>query len=469
MALQLSGLRAAFRAMRHRPRPARPVGLFFTHIRTPELDAAFARLRHEAAEHVDWRLFHSRASLADLLAGTADIPAHLRMPTRLDEAAAAGRVHGGRLDLLLVPAALAADSAHVWIMEFDVDYSGHWGRFFRHFANNRADLLATSLTSRKLSPTWRGWRDAVAPVAPAEQVKGFFPLFRISRPLLQHYVTAQQGGAWKGHYEHVLPTVARQGGFAIEDIGHDGPYTPAARRFRHYRGDPKTRRGPPATFVFRPARPAYFHTDPTAFEARDMLYHPVKVGIALWERKAEPVPSEQRRDFVNIELKPWNENGVSLLRALNAAHQKRYLGGPESEDQLLARHARYLRLDAPGITRMLRIVVNGADAGSIGYWERDWQGDRIYETGWEVLEDFQGQGVASAAAEKLIGQLRAEARHPLLYAFPAPANAASNALCRRLGFTLTGTEDFEYPPGTVSPHNVWRLALAATPPAPPAA
>jgi RimJ/RimL family protein N-acetyltransferase len=164
---------------------------------------------------------------------------------------------------------------------------------------------------------------------------------------------------------------------------------------------------------------------------------------------------------MDIELQAWDDSGLTLLRALNAPHQKRYLGGPEKEEKILTRHTRYLRLDTPGATRMLRIVIDGTNVGSIGYWERDWQGLSVYETGWEVLAAFQGQGVASRAALRLIAELKASARHRWLYAFPSPENAASNALCRHLGFDLAGVEDFEYPPGVFAPHNAWRLDLSA--------
>jgi len=38
-------------------------------------------------------------------------------------------------------------------------------------------------------------------------------------------------------------------------------------------------------------------------------------------------------------------------------------------------------------------------------------------------------------------------------------NTPSNALCRRVGFTLVGTCDFEYPPGHAMRCHDWRLAL----------
>jgi RimJ/RimL family protein N-acetyltransferase len=39
---------------------------------------------------------------------------------------------------------------------------------------------------------------------------------------------------------------------------------------------------------------------------------------------------------------------------------------------------------------------------------------------------------------------RAEGRHRFKHAFPSVTNPPSNAICRKLGFTLKGELDFEY-------------------------
>jgi RimJ/RimL family protein N-acetyltransferase len=99
--------------------------------------------------------------------------------------------------------------------------------------------------------------------------------------------------------------------------------------------------------------------------------------------------------------------------------------------------------------------------GSIGYWERTWRGQTVYETGWAIVPEFQGRGFASAAATLLIQNLRPVAVHRFLHAFPSPDNAPSNAICRKLGFALLGEHDFEYPPGQVMRSNDWRFDLRA--------
>jgi RimJ/RimL family protein N-acetyltransferase len=111
---------------------------------------------------------------------------------------------------------------------------------------------------------------------------------------------------------------------------------------------------------------------------------------------------------------------------------------------------------------MFRIESGGEAVGSIGYWLREWRGGPVFETGWLVLPEFQGRGLAVAAGRRLLELVRGDGRCRWLHAFPSVDNPPSNAICRKLGFTLLGPCDFEYPPGRAMRCNDWRLEL--TPP-----
>ncbi len=175
-------------------------------------------------------------------------------------------------------------------------------------------------------------------------------------------------------------------------------------------------------------------------------------------RQEAPIPT--------LALLPWDDTGLGLLRAINTAGQKRHLGGPESEATLGERHGRYLAYHRPGEVEMLRTLVDGAVVGSVGYWEISRGGEMAYETGWEILTSHQGRGHGTRAAAMLIGRLKPVAVYRYVYAFPVPDNQGSNGICRKLGFGLVGTDDFEYPKGVFSPHNIWRLELASWLPPP---
>ncbi|MDH6120370.1 RimJ/RimL family protein N-acetyltransferase [Kitasatospora sp. GAS204A] len=168
---------------------------------------------------------------------------------------------------------------------------------------------------------------------------------------------------------------------------------------------------------------------------------------------------------MEIHLEPWSESALALLRRINTPQMRHHVGGPEPEEELLARHRRYLAMPQTGRGCMFAVLLGEEMVGSIAYHQRDWQGEQIYETGWNVLPPHQGRGIAAAAGTALIAVVREAARQPgtpgYLYAFPSVENASSNALCNRLGFSLAGPCDFEYPAGsgTLMRSNDWRLWL----------
>ncbi|MDQ1009122.1 RimJ/RimL family protein N-acetyltransferase [Streptomyces sp. V4I23] len=174
-------------------------------------------------------------------------------------------------------------------------------------------------------------------------------------------------------------------------------------------------------------------------------------------------------DTVKVRIEPWSEDDFELLCAVNAPELMDHLGGPETEEQLIMRHQRYVELsaDRTGRGRMFRIVLAegddaGRSAGSVGFWEQTWDGEQIYESGWAVLPAFQGRGIATAATLAVIERARAERRHRTLHAFPSVDNVASNAVCRKAGFTLLGEREVEYPPGNVLRSHDWRLDLTSS-------
>jgi RimJ/RimL family protein N-acetyltransferase len=164
-----------------------------------------------------------------------------------------------------------------------------------------------------------------------------------------------------------------------------------------------------------------------------------------------------------VRLEPWGEDDLPLLRRLlGDPAMTEHLGGPESEEKLVSRQARYTTLGEAGSGQMFKIVdADGNATGSVGYWEKDWGGGTVYETGWMVLPEHQGRGLASAGTRLVIEEARRQGRHRYLHAFPSVDNAPSNAICRKLGFELLGPCDFEYPPGNQLRCNDWRLELSS--------
>jgi RimJ/RimL family protein N-acetyltransferase len=162
----------------------------------------------------------------------------------------------------------------------------------------------------------------------------------------------------------------------------------------------------------------------------------------------------------DVALEPWSADDLPLLHALMGdPAMTEHLGGPEPPEKIVERQGRYERLADSGRGRMFKIVVDGDAVGSVGYWEREWRGEQVYETGWSVLPGFQGRGIAGTATALAIEAARAEGKHRFLHAYPSVDNPASNAICGKLGFELLGAHDFEYPKGNPLRCNDWRLEL----------
>jgi RimJ/RimL family protein N-acetyltransferase len=158
-----------------------------------------------------------------------------------------------------------------------------------------------------------------------------------------------------------------------------------------------------------------------------------------------------------MHLEAWGPDDLPLLeKTVGDPAMMTYLGGAESPEKLAERQEKYM---APGST-MFKIVDDetGEAMGSVGFWEKEWRGEPVHEAGWLVIPAHQGRGVASEAMRQLIP--RASSRP--IHAFPNVENDASNAICRKLGFSLLGEHDFEYPPGQWMRCNDWRLEAATS-------
>ncbi|MFF2447376.1 GNAT family N-acetyltransferase [Neobacillus sp. NPDC058068] len=160
-----------------------------------------------------------------------------------------------------------------------------------------------------------------------------------------------------------------------------------------------------------------------------------------------------------IKIKPWEDNDLDLLFRINAPEMMQHLGGPESKEQILNRHKRYLELGNRG--RMYSIVLlSGLEpVGSVGYWQTTWNIESVYETGWSVLPSYQGKGIATKAVKLAIEEASSDNKYRYIHAFPSIDNPASNAICQKLDFQCISECEFEYPPGSFMQCNNWRYNL----------
>jgi RimJ/RimL family protein N-acetyltransferase len=167
--------------------------------------------------------------------------------------------------------------------------------------------------------------------------------------------------------------------------------------------------------------------------------------------------------MTDIILRPWSENDLPLLiKLMSDPDVMGHLGGPETPEQIERRNKRYAHDSDGGIDHMFKIALapTGEPVGKIGYWKKNWRDRLVYEMGWMVLPEYQGRGVATKAGEAVIDLIRAVQQFQFVHAFPSVSNPPSNAICRKLGFSLLEECQFEYPPGQLMTVNDWQLDLS---------
>ncbi len=154
---------------------------------------------------------------------------------------------------------------------------------------------------------------------------------------------------------------------------------------------------------------------------------------------------------MTIALEPWGGGDLELLRAWNTPQMTEHLGGPESDDKVIARNQKYITFSAAGEAGINVILVDGERAGGVNFCSTG----EAYEMGWAVLPRFHGRGVATTAVLLALEQARAKHLFRYVHALPRVTNGASNGVCRKTGFMLAGTAEFEYPPGVFALSNDW--------------
>lgn len=264
--------------------------VFLTHLHDPVIDRHFLRLRAEASGVLDvFRCTHVPPSTDgphEVLPGdfqVTDAEARRMLPLRhAERMLKGGNLIPGFADLAYMPLLLSVSMQrydHLWLVEYDVDYSGNWRTFFQTFSSYSADYLSTTIYPRQQDPEWMHWRwfRVAKEVSPEHHTRSFAPIVRFSRRMLAAYEEAMQQGTWGGHSEAIYPTLARFRGLLIRDLGGHGPFTSPPFIGRNYSNTPGDEALAPGTFVARPALcSSYYEQAPDLFPQRDFLYHPVK-------------------------------------------------------------------------------------------------------------------------------------------------------------------------------------------------
>lgn len=276
-------------------RAARDCAVFVTHVWTPEVAQHYARLKREAGAVLDVFLVYQpggenagapEGMQADLVVRMADSVRHF--PLRYEEFLQRPNPWG-YIDLVWITAFLDPRLEvydRFWLVEYDVDFSGDWATFFKAAAGYEGDLLTARIRPLSADPTFY-----FAPIyqqpetAPEDPLIVLMPISRLSRRLVEHYCRILLQPGWHGHFEMLLPSMARADGFSVAEIGGHDALTPPERRGLHYDGTFADISSMGTTHAYRPPRGyRYFVTSPRKFRQPNRIYHPIKVGFSLRKR-----------------------------------------------------------------------------------------------------------------------------------------------------------------------------------------
>jgi RimJ/RimL family protein N-acetyltransferase len=160
----------------------------------------------------------------------------------------------------------------------------------------------------------------------------------------------------------------------------------------------------------------------------------------------------------DVRLRPYGPDDRWIQeRFLKDPESTAHLGGPETDEQIARRHERYLAMRDPAKGGMF-VIEAGPEwrpAGTVGYWEQtEADGTVVWETGWYVLPELRGRGIAGAGTRLAIDAAWAAVRRPM-HAYPNVDNGPSNTICRKLGMRLQATNEYEYPKGHWMTCNDW--------------
>ncbi len=283
----------------------RDCAILLTHTWSPGLAKHVERLKREASGVVDVLLaLHAEPDrpvpagiVPDFTVSLSDADRHF--PLR----GATFRQNFGKgqwstyVDVLWFAAFLndrLADYDRFWFIEYDVDLKGNWGRFFRAAMAYEGDLLGTRLHHLSADPNWSHLQGLRLPSGSTDPVAGLFCISRLSRPLVEAYVEAMATPHWDGHFEALLPTLARSVGFSVAEISGEGDFTPPERVNRHYTGGTHESSSFRTTYSFRPPHAyRYFAERPFRPGKRDTLYHPVKTDVP-WRKRLRHLEQDVR-------------------------------------------------------------------------------------------------------------------------------------------------------------------------------
>lgn len=194
--------------------------LFCCHFWSDGLGKVFAELRKECQRHADVVVSYDASKNPNTPSG--EWPVHVYNRNQTTGRAYAFPVHEQvwhHIDYPMLDYYLNHRRYdYYWRVEYDARFGGPWSDFFRHFTNNRADLLGAYVKRYDDDPYWFWW-NALNFTAAREDLRGIFlPVARFSARALDALDSHYRRGH-TGYCEVVVPTLLHRERMRIEDFG----------------------------------------------------------------------------------------------------------------------------------------------------------------------------------------------------------------------------------------------------------
>lgn len=161
-----------------------------------------------------------------------------------------------------------------------------------------------------------------------------------------------------------------------------------------------------------------------------------------------------------MELQNLTLDDLPLYESLYCdSRMMSHLGGAWSKEQMPQKLRDNVAFVEAGTAWIFKVIADEDSVGAAGtvcIWENSWRGESINEIGWMILPQFQGRGLATEAVRAMLDKAHSEKRWDVIHAFPSTTNAASNAICRKMEFSMIEECDIEWA-GHIFRCNHWRL------------
>ncbi|MER6217445.1 GNAT family N-acetyltransferase [Streptomyces sp. NPDC001674] len=138
-----------------------------------------------------------------------------------------------------------------------------------------------------------------------------------------------------------------------------------------------------------------------------------------------------------------------------------HLGGPQPPEDMPALVLRDAGKAAADLAWIKMIVPDPATApevvaGTVNLWSHETDDGPVSEIGWMILPEHQGRGLGKRAVRTLLEQARDAGRWGVVHAYPSTGNAASNGICRSVGFRFVAETEVPFA-GRMFTVNHWSI------------